>query len=190
MPSKLEQLQQQYRRQLLQEKEERMIKIHTESQQKALSKISRYNGVSSVPTVNPQPHHSPIKKGSPGVDRSRPLPPISKERNTFSNRASPVSAPTDYVSKVASFSSRSKSVSSVDYRQSPPKAVQNDRGNFRNGYTRVTENETRSSSPMENEKRPDPETLAKMRQAELQRLRAKVRSKVLIVLILSIKVSI
>lgn len=185
MPSKLEQLQQQYRRQLLQEKEERMIKIHTESQQKALSKISRYNGVPSVPTVNPQPHHSPIKKGSPGVDRSRPLPPISKERNTFSNRTSPVSAPTDYVSKVASFSSRSKSVSSVDSRQSPPKPVQNDRGNFRNGYTRVTENETRSSSPMENEKRPDPETLAKMRQAELQRLRAKVRSNVLMFLYLS-----
>lgn len=176
MPSKLEQLQQQYRRQLLQEKEERMIKIHNESQQKALSKVSRYNnGISTVPTVNhPQPHHSPVKKGSPGVDRSRPLPPISKERNATSNRASPVSAPTDNTYKVASISSRSKSVDLVDSRQSPSRPVQNDRSHLRNGYSKVIETETKTAFALESERRPDQDTLAKMRQAELQRLRAKV----------------
>lgn len=177
MPSKLEQLQQQYRRQLLQEKEEKMIKIHTESQQKALSKISRYNGISSVPTVNPQPHHSPVKKGSPGVDRSRPLPPIVKERNAVSNRTSPVSAPIDSASKMASVSSRSKSVDLVDSRPSPQRPVQNDRGNLRNGYSRVPEAEVKSSASVEYERRPDPEALAKMRLAELQRIRAKARDE-------------
>ncbi|XP_055942839.1 uncharacterized protein LOC129972652 isoform X1 [Argiope bruennichi] len=100
MPSKLEQMQLQFRQRL---KEERMIKIHTDNQQKALSKVQKYDAVhtSTVQTavtvpkpqpaiVPPQSHHSPIKKGSPGVDRSRPLPPISKEpRNTSSNRSSP-----------------------------------------------------------------------------------------------------
>ncbi|XP_054720169.1 zinc finger C2HC domain-containing protein 1C-like [Uloborus diversus] len=105
MPSKLEQLQQQYRRQLLQEKEERMIKIHTDNQQKALSKVAKYNG-SIQPSAGlikapsgisaPQPHHSPIKKGSPGVDRSRPLPPISKEqKNSLQSGANSYQSETD-----------------------------------------------------------------------------------------------
>lgn len=199
MPSKLEQMQQQFRRQLLQEKEERMIKIHTESQQKALSKVSRYNGFSSVPTVNPQPqvpapHHSPVKKGSPGVDRSRPLPPISNARSYTSTRTSPVSAPTDNTttSKVADVSSRSKSVDLVDSRSSPPVrgqqqndggdarnasppvgGQQNENGNWRNGYGRLSETKSRPGQNSDYEKRPDPETVAKLKQAELQRLRAK-----------------
>ncbi|GBL96904.1 Zinc finger C2HC domain-containing protein 1C [Araneus ventricosus] len=132
MPSKLEQMQLQFRQRL---KEERMIKIHTDSQQKALSKVQKYDAVhtstvqSTVTVPKPQPaivppqsHHSPIKKGSPGVDRSRPLPPISKEpRNTSSSRSSP----TENGTKISMISnSRSRSVD-LEQRYASSRALQN-----------------------------------------------------------------
>ncbi|GIY58483.1 hypothetical protein CDAR_515811 [Caerostris darwini] len=139
MPSKLEQMQLQFRQRL---KEERMIKIHTDNQQKALSKVSKYNGVhgtvqtttttATVPKpqptiVPPQPHHSPIKKGSPGVDRSRPLPPIYKEsRNSSSNRSSPTGGPVENgikASMIANSRSRSVDLEQKDVVDSRP--VQN-----------------------------------------------------------------
>ncbi|GFS96952.1 zinc finger C2HC domain-containing protein 1C, partial [Nephila pilipes] len=148
MPSKLEQMQLQFRQRL---KEEQMIKIHTDNQQKALSKVSKYNGVhtSTVQTtitapkpqpaiVPPQPHHSPIKKGSPGVDRSRPLPPISKEpRNASSSRSSPIGGAYENGSKILmSFNSRSRSVDQ-EQRYISSRTVQNGtRMPPKNGFSR------------------------------------------------------
>ncbi|GFV32167.1 zinc finger C2HC domain-containing protein 1C [Trichonephila clavipes] len=148
MPSKLEQMQLQFRQRL---KEEQMIKIHNDNQQKALSKVSKYNGVhtNTVHTtitapkpqpviVPPQPHHSPIKKGSPGVDRSRPLPPISKEtRNASSSRSSPIGGAYENGSKISmSFNSRSRSVDQ-EQRYISSRPVQNGtRVPPKNGFSR------------------------------------------------------
>ncbi|GFS53777.1 zinc finger C2HC domain-containing protein 1C [Trichonephila inaurata madagascariensis] len=148
MPSKLEQMQLQFRQRL---KEEQMIKIHTDNQQKALSKVSKYNGIhtTTVQTtitapkpqpaiVPPQPHHSPIKKGSPGVDRSRPLPPISKEpRNASSSRSSPIGGAYENGSKISmSFNSRSRSVDQ-EQRYISSRPVQNGtRVPPKNGFSR------------------------------------------------------
>lgn len=148
MPSKLEQMQLQFRQRL---KEEQMIKIHTENQQKALSKVSKYNGVHSTTVqttimapkpqpaiVPPQTHHSPIKKGSPGVDRSRPLPPISKEpRNASSSRSSPIGGAYENGSKISmSFNSRSRSVDQ-EQRYISSRPIQNGtRVPPKNGFSR------------------------------------------------------
>ncbi|XP_035205940.1 zinc finger C2HC domain-containing protein 1C-like [Stegodyphus dumicola] len=187
MPSKLEQLQLQFRQRLMQEKEERMIKIHTDNQQKALTKVSKYNGAVngqsaiSVPKLQttitpPQTHHSPIKKGSPGVDRSRPLPPISNDqRANSSNRVSPLSAPHENTAKPVATNSRSKSVD-LESRQSPPRSFQNSRVQPRNGYSKQSEAEFKQSSQqLEPEKKPDPDLLTRLKQAELQRLKANAK---------------
>ncbi|XP_067132459.1 uncharacterized protein [Centruroides vittatus] len=97
MPSRLEQMQLQLRQKLMQEKEEKLIKIYNNNQEKVLSKLSRSNElprkdreslktspVTRVPektfpvSVTSSSRNLPVKKGSPGVDRSRPLVPIRK----------------------------------------------------------------------------------------------------------------
>lgn len=98
MPSKLEQMQQQLRQKLMQEKEEKLIKIYNNNQNKVLNKLSKSNELPQknseppksssssqlveksfpVSVASPSSRNLPVKKGSPGVDRSRPLVPIRK----------------------------------------------------------------------------------------------------------------
>lgn len=183
MPTKLEQLQLQFRQKLMQEKEERMIKIHTDSQQKALSKVTRYdNNIPQVPaavsvtkkpptTYPSQPHQSPIKKGSPGVDRSRPLPPLQKEqKNHYNNKVSPSSTPGEIATKtVNSNGSRSRSVDLEVKNVGRPSV---------NGRLKQR-TDSNHSLEVDSYSRADPERistnvdyLAKLRQAELQRIRS------------------
>ncbi|KAG8194294.1 hypothetical protein JTE90_004525 [Oedothorax gibbosus] len=153
MPSKLEQLQLQFRQRI---KEERLIKIHTDNQQKALSQVSKYSHTGATQSVaapstkpshqpaisiphQPQPHHSPIKKGSPGVDRSRPLPPIANKDQYQSNSSSPVNGSSEYATpRTIQQNSRSKSVD-METKHNPPS-----RNPVQNGG-RMAQNGTRPS---------------------------------------------
>lgn len=172
MPSKLEQLQLQFRQRL---KEERLIKIHTDNQQKALSQVSKYSHTASVQSTvppaakpqaaisiphQPQPHHSPIKKGSPGVDRSRPLPPIGKDQQTRnqtnSSSSSPINGSSEYAAKTSTIqNARSKSVD-LEPRYNPPaRPTQNGRPRNDHGqYGRPSASESvvqNSRMPQRNE---------------------------------------
>uniref|UniRef100_A0A2L2YBS9 Protein FAM164C n=1 Tax=Parasteatoda tepidariorum TaxID=114398 RepID=A0A2L2YBS9_PARTP len=169
-----------------------MIKIHTDNQQKALSKVSRYtNGYQNSPSstlvspkppqsvVPPQAHHSPIKKGSPGVDRSRPLPPIAKEqpKNFSSSRSSPIPSPVENFAKTADF--RSKSVD-LEQRNRLPIGVQNGRGTIqRNGNAKpvILEPKQVYQSNGASDRKSNQDTLTKLKQAELQRLRTNTKPR-------------
>lgn len=187
MPTKLEQLQLQFRQKLMQEKEERMIRIHTDSQQKALSKVTRYdNNIPQVPaavsvtkkpptTYPSQPHQSPIKKGSPGVDRSRPLPPLQKEqKNHYNNRISPSSTPGETATKtVSSNGSRSRSVDLEIKNMSRPSV--NGRLKQRTDSNHSLEADSYARADHER-MATNVDYLAKLRQAELQRIRSNAKA--------------
>lgn len=187
MPTKLEQLQLQFRQKLMQEKEERMIRIHTDSQQKALSKVTRYdNNIPQVPaavsvtkkpptTYPSQPHQSPIKKGSPGVDRSRPLPPLQKEqKNHYNNRISPSSTPGETATKtVSSNGSRSRSVDLEIKNMSRPSV--NGRLKQRTDSNHSLEADSYARADHER-MATNVDYLAKLRQAELQRIRSNAKN--------------
>ncbi|KAF8786815.1 Zinc finger C2HC domain-containing protein 1C [Argiope bruennichi] len=188
MPSKLEQMQLQFRQRL---KEERMIKIHTDNQQKALSKVQKYDAVhtSTVQTavtvpkpqpaiVPPQSHHSPIKKGSPGVDRSRPLPPISKEpRNTSTQQASEFVLGTRVPTRINHHQERVLSKPSCG---SPnPCGPKPETSPPRNSHSKPVNPEPKIScqSVTTPERKLNQDVKSRLKQAELQRLKANAKAR-------------